>query len=82
MYWSVRFLWDLSAPRYVVEALFIEETAPLPWKELIDGNEVYDFLGYNRNHFALCLVNVVVIGILWMVLAMAGLKLRHRDMQK
>ncbi|KAI9179963.1 hypothetical protein H9P43_005295 [Blastocladiella emersonii ATCC 22665] len=81
-YYPFRFLWSLSAPRYAVEALFIEEAGARAWDELTQGTAVYDALGYRKDGYGAAVLNIVVIGLLWQTAALVGLKLANRERQK
>ncbi|KAL7750819.1 hypothetical protein RI367_003776 [Sorochytrium milnesiophthora] len=81
VYFPIRFMWDISAPRYAIEALFIEEANARTWEELHTDDKVYTQLGYGTSKLV-PLRNVLFIALVWQFLALVGLKLTHRDKQK
>ena len=74
-------LWDLSAPRYFIEAIFLLEARGRMFDEL-KSSELYTDLGYDREGYWNAVVNIVFIGFLWQTLALLGMKLTARDKQK
>ncbi|ORZ40610.1 hypothetical protein BCR44DRAFT_1425381 [Catenaria anguillulae PL171] len=74
-------LWDLSAPRYFIEATFLLEARGRMFEEL-KSSEIYTDLGYDRDGYWNAVVNIVVIGFLWQTMALLGMKLTAREKQK
>lgn len=79
IYEPISFIWDLSAPRYTVEYLYIEETSARPWEEL--KNDSLNF-GYFRSNKSNDLRNIFAIGAAWAILAYISMKLLNRDKMK
>ena len=78
-YAPVEWIWDVSAPRWIVQGWYIVEAAARPWREL-QGGELrhgYGGVGYER-----CLGWVWVIGVGWGIMAFLGLKLVNRQKMK
>ncbi|KAI9223239.1 hypothetical protein BC828DRAFT_376433 [Blastocladiella britannica] len=81
VYFPFSFLWSLSAPRYAIEAIYLSDVRGRPWEELADQS-TYEPQGYSRDGYLPAIANILVIGMLWQVAALAGMKLTRRDRQK
>ncbi|TPX56194.1 hypothetical protein PhCBS80983_g04712 [Powellomyces hirtus] len=79
MYAPFRWLWAISAPRWMIEAWYIKETAARPWIELSEQPLGH---GYHRDNYTTAIANVMYIGVGWAVLGLLGLKLVNRGKQK
>ncbi|KAJ3308200.1 hypothetical protein HDV04_001620 [Boothiomyces sp. JEL0838] len=75
---SIQWIWDISAPRWAIEAFWIKEIQALPFREKNgQADHFYDFNEYN-----LCFQNITKIIVVWHILAFLGLKLFDRVKQK
>ncbi|CAG8500570.1 10166_t:CDS:10 [Dentiscutata erythropus] len=75
----IEWLWDISAPRWAVESLYLKELEPRLWDEIKTQplGHTYSFSDYPR-----CLLNILIIAVGWAVLAFFAMKLTNRDKQK
>ncbi|CAG8447704.1 16450_t:CDS:2 [Dentiscutata heterogama] len=78
-YKPLRWLWDISAPRWTVEALYLKELEPRMWQEINTEKLRYP---YSFNEYSACLNYILRIAVGWAVLAFLALKLTNRDKQK
>ncbi|KAJ3040357.1 hypothetical protein HDV00_011013 [Rhizophlyctis rosea] len=78
-YKPVRWIWEVSAPRWSVEGWYIVEAGARPWKELQGGVKGHGYVG---GRYEDCLGWVVCVGVGWAVLALLGLKLTNRQKMK
>ncbi|RKP05526.1 hypothetical protein THASP1DRAFT_32637, partial [Thamnocephalis sphaerospora] len=78
-YDRVRWLWQVSAPRYATEAVFIKEVGARPFPEIREDRLAHE---YNLNNYFSCLIAIVVIGMGWQFLALLFMKLMNRDKMK
>ena len=74
-----KWLWDISAPRWSIEAIYIKETAARPWIELKNEDLLHQ---YEKNNFGFAISKVFQIGVLWAFLSYLALKLTNRQKQK
>jgi hypothetical protein len=81
LYSKFSFLWELSAPRWAIEAFTVDELLARPYDELV-GSDVYENLKYDRNGFSTAVISALSIGLIWQVLALATMKLTFRDRQR
>ncbi|KAI9142521.1 hypothetical protein BKA69DRAFT_257292 [Paraphysoderma sedebokerense] len=80
---SFRFLWEISAPRYAIEAIYIKEVSARPWDELLfPKDEVFNNHGYSRFNFWTDIRNVVLIGVVWLAATFLAMRLTNRQKQK
>ncbi|RHZ83218.1 hypothetical protein Glove_99g58 [Diversispora epigaea] len=75
IYW----IFDLSAPRWSVEALYLKELDPGRWIEI--HTESLKFT-YSFDHYLKALYNITFIALAWSCLAFLAMKLVNRDKQK
>ncbi|CAG8556008.1 8991_t:CDS:10 [Gigaspora rosea] len=75
----IGWFWDISAPRWAVEALYLKELEPRLWDEIKT-----EPLGhtYSFNDYPQCLWNILLIAFGWAVLAFFAMKLTNRDKHK
>ncbi|CAI2165493.1 7690_t:CDS:10 [Funneliformis geosporum] len=78
-YKYVRWLWKISPPRWVVEALYLKEISPRKWYEI--HNEPLRFT-YSFEDYEDCLINLGFIAYSWAALAFCAMKLVNRKKQK
>ena len=76
---GVRWIWDLSAPRYAVELFYILEVGARPWQELKDEPWLHN---YSRDNFGSSIVGLIGVGVMWGCLSFLALKLAKRQKQK
>nr|CAG8439278.1 9971_t:CDS:2 [Entrophospora candida] len=78
-YARIRWLWEISAQRWAIEAAYLKEIWSRAWHEIHDTplNFTYKFDEYNE-----CLRNICLIALCWFLLAFLALKLINRDKQK
>ncbi|CAI2169630.1 3148_t:CDS:10 [Funneliformis geosporum] len=78
-YEYIRWLWDISTPRWAVEALYLKELFPRWWYEIHNSplNYTYSFADY-----PICLRNIALISMCWATAAFFAMKLFNRDKQK
>ncbi|CAJ0905059.1 2521_t:CDS:10 [Entrophospora sp. SA101] len=78
-YASIRWLWEISAQRWAIEAAYLKELSSKAWHEIHDAplNFTYKFDEYDK-----CLRNICLIASCWFLLAFLALKLINRDKQK
>jgi hypothetical protein len=74
----LRWLWDVSATRWAIEAFYIAELKELPFVEK-NGDAPHM---YNFDHYGLDIKNVLIITGAWLLLAIMGLKLFNRSKMK
>ncbi|CAG8697445.1 13563_t:CDS:10, partial [Funneliformis caledonium] len=78
-YKFVKWLWKVSAPRWVVEALYLKEIGPRKWYEI--HNEPLNFT-YAFEHYEDCLINLGFIAYSWAVISFCAMKLVNRKKLK
>ncbi|CAG8509884.1 480_t:CDS:10 [Funneliformis mosseae] len=78
-YKFVKWLWKVSAPRWVVEALYLKEIGPRKWYEI--HNEPLNFT-YAFEHYEDCLINLGFIAYGWAVISFCAMKLVNRKKLK
>ena len=81
IYGSVAWLWNLSAPRWGIEAFYIKEAGARQWAELSNLSVPLTHT-YDRNNFSSDIQNTFTIGVFWAVFAFLTLKLTKRRNQK
>lgn len=59
-------LWDISYPRWAVEAFYIFSVSPFDFQENYDVG--YGFYGYSKDNFGKDITNMFWIGLAWSVL--------------
>ncbi|RHZ83221.1 hypothetical protein Glove_99g51 [Diversispora epigaea] len=76
---SIYWLFEISAPRWAVEALYLKELDPRKWIEIHTDNLnfTYTFADYPK-----ALYNILLIALTWSCLAFLAMKLVNRDKQK
>ncbi|KNE56283.1 hypothetical protein AMAG_02109 [Allomyces macrogynus ATCC 38327] len=79
VYDGIAWLWDISPPRYAVEALYVKEVQARPFPENQSDDQAYM---YRISHFQRNLIIMFVIGTAWNVLALVSLRLAHRSRMK
>ncbi|KAI9599551.1 hypothetical protein BDF19DRAFT_419105 [Syncephalis fuscata] len=79
VYSYVKVFWQVSSPRYAIEALFIKEVAARPFEEIHTKPLPHN---YKLDNYGMSLAWMVVIGIGWNVLAIIFMKLTHREKTK
>ncbi|KAI9141278.1 hypothetical protein BKA69DRAFT_1074621 [Paraphysoderma sedebokerense] len=72
-------LWDLSTPRWAIEALYIVEVTNRPFAE--SKGPVLSYT-YDTRHLVPAIIYAAVIGLGWNFLAFLALKLVDRDRQR
>ena len=77
-----RWLWEISGPRWAVEAYYLKETQARPWIELQPDSVVPIAHGYGKNTYSECLKSLVKIGSMWVLFSLLALKLTKRRKQK
>ncbi|KAJ3324918.1 hypothetical protein HDV06_005506 [Boothiomyces sp. JEL0866] len=75
---TLQWIWDISAPRWAIEAFWIKEIQALPFRE---KNGQADHF-YNFDEYNLCFQNITKIIVVWHILGFLGLKLFDRVKQK
>ncbi|KAF0442646.1 putative ATP-dependent permease ADP1 [Gigaspora margarita] len=75
----IGWLWDVSAPRWAVEALYLKELEPRLWDEIKKEPLAHT---YSFNDYPQCLWNILLIAFGWAVLAFFAMKLTNRDKHK
>ncbi|CAG8571773.1 7471_t:CDS:10, partial [Funneliformis caledonium] len=78
-YEYIRWLWDISTPRWAVEALYLKELYPRWWYEIHTSPLSYT---YSFSDYPICMRNIVIISVSWAVAAFFAMKLTNRDKQK
>ncbi|KAI9189626.1 hypothetical protein H9P43_001059 [Blastocladiella emersonii ATCC 22665] len=81
VYSGFSFMWNVSAPRYAIEALYLREVTARGF----DDSSKPDFgagFGYSITMEDKDLASIFYIACGWLVLAFLGLKLLNRDKQK
>ncbi|KAF8933200.1 hypothetical protein BGZ47_010990 [Haplosporangium gracile] len=78
-YATVRWVWDVSAPRWGVEAFYLKEMEPRIYNE-IKHNVLGDM--YAFEHYDSAIVSMIYIGLGWNVLTFTLLKLLDRHKVK
>ncbi|CAG8629401.1 9203_t:CDS:2, partial [Diversispora eburnea] len=75
----ISWVFDISAPRWTVEALYLKELDPRKWIEIHTEslNFTYSFSDYPK-----VLYNILFIALAWSFLAFLAMKLVNRDKQK
>eukprot|EP00834_Sanchytrium_tribonematis_P003745 NODE_156_length_15158_cov_0.791553.p2 type:complete len:846 gc:universal NODE_156_length_15158_cov_0.791553:6406-8943(+) len=81
-YGPLQIIWQLSAPRWAIEAFYIKETNARPWAELSPSSGTPLSHSYNRNNFTTCLSMMFGIGLAWAFFSFLALKLSNRRKQK
>lgn len=76
-YHSISFIWQISAPRWAVEALWIKEVRARPFIEIFNKPPNHAF--YSWDAFDQCLRNVGLIALGWSVASFLSLKLLRRS---
>ncbi|KAJ3269984.1 hypothetical protein HDV01_000747 [Terramyces sp. JEL0728] len=71
----VQWFWEISAPRWAIEAIWIKEVSATGFN--LKTDHFYDFDDYN-----LCITNMIKITLCWHLLSILGLKLFDRSKQK
>ncbi|KAI9220286.1 P-loop containing nucleoside triphosphate hydrolase protein [Blastocladiella britannica] len=74
-----KWVWDISAPRYAIEALYLREVEA---RVAFDNDKVGEKQGYTKLNRDRDLGMILAIGTGWLALAFLGLKLLNRDKQK
>ncbi|CAG8573104.1 10050_t:CDS:2, partial [Scutellospora calospora] len=74
----MRWLWDISAPRWTVEALYLKELTPRLWVEINTENLNHT---YSFNDYSLCLIYIFRISLGWGILSFLALKLMNREIR-
>jgi len=74
----IQWLWQISGPRWAIEAFYIEEIKSLPFIEKTRGAPHM----YNFNNYGTDIKNVIFITAGWLFLTILGLKLFNRMKQK
>ena len=75
---SIEWVWTMSAPRWAIEAFWLQEVRARPFYPLpMPAPYQYDWDRYSHASWMM-----FYIGIAWHVLAFFGLKLVHRGKQK
>ncbi|RHZ83226.1 hypothetical protein Glove_99g54 [Diversispora epigaea] len=75
IYW----MFDISASRWSVEALYLKELDPRKWIEI--HTESLKFT-YSFDHYPKALYNIIFIALAWSCLAFLAMKLCNRDKQR
>ncbi|RIB11564.1 hypothetical protein C2G38_2250070 [Gigaspora rosea] len=78
-YKPLKWLWDISAQRWTVEALYLKELSSRLWDEIINEElrHTYSFDDYPK-----CLYYILYIALGWAILSFLALKLTNRDKHK
>ncbi|ORZ40454.1 hypothetical protein BCR44DRAFT_1411441 [Catenaria anguillulae PL171] len=76
VYDGIAWLWDISPPRYGVEAIYIKEVMARPFAENSEEVQLY---GYKLSHFFPNLAIMAGIGLCWCLMALISLKLANRS---
>ncbi|KAJ1513813.1 hypothetical protein HMI54_005288 [Coelomomyces lativittatus] len=79
VYDGVYWIWQLSAPRYAVEVLYILEVQARPFIENQQDELQYT---YNRKNMVPNLWILLIIGMVWNIIALVAMKLVHRSKMK
>ncbi|KAL7751229.1 hypothetical protein RI367_003435 [Sorochytrium milnesiophthora] len=73
-------LWNISAPRYGIESLYIREVQNRPWEDNLNRTALaHNYFTTNRD---INLAYMAYIGLGWCFLALLGLKLVRREQQR
>ncbi|CAG8522884.1 10169_t:CDS:10 [Dentiscutata erythropus] len=78
-YKPLEWLWEISAQRWVAEAIYLRDLAPRSWNEIKDEKLKYT---YSFDDYPICFFYIFCIALGWALLALFALKLMHRDKQK
>lgn len=76
---ALKWLWNVSVPRWMIEAFYIKEIQALPFKE---KNNPVGLGPYKWDNYGLCFSYSIWITITWHILALLALKLFNRSKQK
>lgn len=80
---SIKWIWDVSTPRWMVEAFYVQEVQALPFKEKNRLSNIAGGLnGFFLDNYSLDYSNSIKITIVWHVVAILALKLFNRSKQK
>ncbi|CAG8467173.1 11111_t:CDS:2 [Funneliformis mosseae] len=72
----IRWLWEISTPRWTVEALNLKELYPRWWYEIHISPLSYTF---SFSDYPICLRNIAIISVSWTVAAFFAMKTNQRD---
>ncbi|ORX95418.1 hypothetical protein K493DRAFT_372167, partial [Basidiobolus meristosporus CBS 931.73] len=75
---SIRWIWDISAPRWAISAFYIAETDARSYFRIESGRNYY---GYVNDRYWTDIRNVFFIAFGYQALAFFAMKLSHRDKQ-
>ncbi|KAI9219282.1 P-loop containing nucleoside triphosphate hydrolase protein [Blastocladiella britannica] len=76
VYDGISWLWDISPPRYAVEAIYVKEVQARPFAESSVDQQLYT---YRISDFFGNLLIMFAIGMAWLMVALVSLKLANRD---
>ncbi|KAJ3039915.1 hypothetical protein HK097_002699 [Rhizophlyctis rosea] len=77
-YAAVRWLWEISAPRWAIEAFWLKEVAAYPYADK-DKDPPYT---YKWSEYNPALSHILLIATVWNLIAFLSLKLKDRTKQK
>jgi hypothetical protein len=75
---AIRWLWDVSAPRWAIEAFYVTEVQSLPFVEKAEQAPHT----YNYDNYPTDIRNMLQITAAWLFIAILGMKLFNRAKQK
>jgi len=78
-YPGMKWVWDISAPRWGIEAFYVSNVEHYNYMD-IDGG--LNDRGYNIDNFNTDILNIFLIGGGWMILSFLALKLIDRSKHK
>ncbi|KAI9184364.1 hypothetical protein H9P43_003417 [Blastocladiella emersonii ATCC 22665] len=76
VYDGIAWLWDISPPRYAIEALYVKEVQARPFNENQVDEQLYT---YRISHFFPSLAIMAALGTSWCLIALISLKLANRS---
>ena len=81
-YAPFQWLWEISGPRWAVEAYYIKEARARPWAELQVDSGMPLLRVYGNDTFTDCIGMMIKIGSMWAFFSFLALKLTNRRKQK
>ena len=77
-YQPIHFLWDISPPRYGVEAFWTKQVAATPF----NSTAVPATMGYSYENYNYDISMILLLTFAWTLVSFFALKLTHRSKQK